>query len=227
MAYVSAPHFHNEAAARKYLEAIRWPDGPTCPHCGHGEKVYKTVGKGVRAGRYRCGNKACRKDFTVTVGTLFERSHIPLQKWLLAAYLLCASKKGMSSLQLQRMLGITYKTAWFMTHRIREAMSDGFFTKLGGDGNIVEVDETFWGNERRKPKTARGYEHKMKVLTLVDRNGKARSYHVPSVDGETLLPILKRQIAADTHIMTDEAGQYFQVRKHFAPRCARVPGSRS
>lgn len=216
MSFLSAPHFHDEESARKYLESIRWPKGPICPHCGHKGKVYP-AGKSARPGRYRCGNKECRKDFSVTVGTLFERSHIPLNKWLMAAYLLCASKKGISSHQLHRMLRVTYKTAWFLTHRIREAMSDAFFTaKLGGDGGIVEVDETYWGTEREKNRRARGGDHKMKIVTLVDRSGTARSFHVPTVTADTLLPIMKGQIAADTNIMTDEAGQYFHVRKHFA-----------
>jgi transposase-like protein len=182
MVNLSEPRFHDDAAAREYLERLRWPDGPVCPHCGNAGKVYASK----RPGRYRCGERECRKDFTVTVGTLFERSHVPLHKWVLAVHLLCASKKGISSHQLHRTLGVQYKTAWFITHRIREAMRDGFFAEpIGGAGKAVEVDETFWGNERRKPQGARGYQHKMKVLTLVERDGKARSFHLASVNAET------------------------------------------
>jgi len=145
---LDAPYFHDKDKAREYLERIRWPHGSVCPHCGVMENAYKLHGKAHRPGLYKCG--ACRKQYTVTVGTLrvFERSRIPLHKWLIAAYLMCASKKGISSHQLHRMLGITYKTAWFMTHRIREAMKDPVFSRqLGGGGSVVEIDETFWGNK--------------------------------------------------------------------------------
>lgn len=208
MCDLSAPHFKDEDKAREYLEALRWPNGPVCPHCG-AEGGYP-IQTARRAGLYKCKHKECRKQFTVTVGTVFERSKIPLTKWLMATYLMCSSKKGISSHQLHRMLGVQYKTAWFMTHRIREAMREGFDTPLGGGGKIVEVDETF-GNERKpraQGKKGRGYQHKAKVLTLVERGGKARSFHVPEVNHKTLKPILQEQIAADSHIMTDDAGQY-------------------
>lgn len=216
MCDLSAPQFHDKDKAREYLEALRWPNGPVCPHCGGCEKIYPIKGEKVRAGVYKCGD--CRKQFTVTVGTLFEDSKVPLNKWLMAVHLMCASKKGISSHQLHRMLGVTYKTAWFMTHRIREAMNDPVFTtKMGGNGGAVEADETFWGNTKpRGQKKGRGYAHKEKIFSLVDRStGEVRSFHVPRVNGKTLLPIMKEQIAADTHIMTDEAGQYFYVSKHF------------
>ena len=159
MANATAAYFHDEDKAREYLEATRWPNGPVCPHCGGSEKVYRLAGKTARPGLFKCG--ACRRQFTVTVGTLFERSHIPLHKWLYAAYLLCSSKKGISTHQLHRMLGITYKSAWFMTHRIREAMTDSVFTdKLGGGGQYVEVDETYWGNKGKQRPGARGAAHK-------------------------------------------------------------------
>src|SRR5688500_14858839 len=143
MCDLSAPHFKDEDKAREHLEAIRWPNGPVCPHCGSAKGGYKIAGKNTRAGLYRCAENKCRKQFTVTVGTVFERSKIPLTKWLMATYLMCASKKGISSHQLHRMLGVQYRTAWFMTHRIREAMREGFDGKLGGGGKVVEVDETF------------------------------------------------------------------------------------
>ena len=184
MSKLSAPHFHDEEAARVYLEALRWPSGPVCAHCGTVNKAYATK----RPGKYRCATKECRKEFTVKVGRVFEASHIPLHKWLLAAYLLCSSKKGMSSHQLMRTLEVTYKTAWFMTHRIREAMRTGAFSPLGGSGQVIEADETYIG---RKAGTVsrRGHGHKRAVVTLVERNGEARSFHV---DRATIFSIFKR-----------------------------------
>jgi len=212
---LDAPYFHDEEEARKYLEAIRWPSGPFCPHCGNVEKVYALAGESHRPGLYKCS--ACRKQFTVTVGTLFERSKVPLHKWLTAVYLMCASKKSMSSHQLHRMMGVTYKTAWFMTHRIREAMKDPMFTRqLGGAARIVEADETFWGNTKRKRGTpGRGYHHKEKIFSLVERGGDVRSFHVPSVSAKTLKPIMQEQIAQDTAIVTDEMSSYNGTEKMF------------
>lgn len=210
MCDLSAPHFHDKDIAREHLEAIRWPEGAVCPHCGGVEKIYAIKGKAARPGLYKCGD--CRKQFTVTVGTVFERSKIPLNKWLMAVHLMCSSKKGISSHQLHRLLGVTYKSAWFMTHRIREAMRDDSGSMLGGGGPTVEVDETFIGKKpRAMGKKGRGYHHKEKVFTLVERNGRARSFHVNAVNAKTLRPILKEQVDADTHIMTDEAGQYCQT----------------
>ena len=178
MANATTPYFHDEQKAREYLEATRWPDGPVCPHCGGSKKIYRLEGKTARPGLFKCG--ICRRQFTVTVGTLFERSHIPLHKWLYAAYLLCSSKKGISSHQLHRMLGITYKSAWFMTHRIREAMADPVFTdQLGGNGKYVEADETYWGNKGKQRRGARGAAHKEKIFSLVERGGKVRSEVAP------------------------------------------------
>jgi len=205
-------HFQNSEAARDYLEGIRWPDGPVCPHCGCVDQATKLNAK-RRAGLYKCN--ACRKQFTVTVGTVFERSHIPLNRWLQAVYLLCSSKKGMSSHQLHRSLGVTYKTAWFMTHRIREAMRAGSLAPMGGEGRAVEVDETYWGNIQGR-EVRRGYEHKEKIVSLVERNGMARSFHVERVNAATLKPMLTAHICADSHVMTDEAGYYRGLDKHFA-----------
>ncbi|MHB1955839.1 MAG: IS1595 family transposase [Sulfobacillus sp.] len=212
---LSTPHFHDADKAREYLEALRWPNGPICPHCGGTERNILLKGKSTRPGLYKCGD--CREQFTVTVGTLFQDSKVPLNKWLMAVYLMSASKKAISSHQLHRMLGVTYKTAWFMTHRIREAMKDPVFTdKMGGNGGTVEIDETFWGNNKpRGQKKGRGYHHKEKIFSLVERGGKVRSFHVPRVNAATLLPIIKEQIAEDTHIVSDEAGQYVHVKKHF------------
>jgi len=210
---LSAPHFHDADKAREYLETTRWPDGPVCPHCGNTEKVYQLQGEKTRAGVYKCA--ACRKQFTVTVNTLFQGSHVPLNKWLMAVYLLCSSKKGISSHQLHRMLGVTYKTAWFMTHRIREAMKDTEKGTFGGDGNTVEVDETFIGNAKQKHPKSRGYEHKHKILSLVERGGRSRSMVVDNLKAKTLLPIIQEQVAADSRIMTDEATQYQNLNNLF------------
>ena len=163
---INNPIFQNEDSARYYLESVRWPEGPFCPHCGEAENVMKLEGKAHRPGLMQC--RSCRKQFSVTVGTLFERSKIPLHKWLMATYLLSSSKKGISTHQLHRMLGITYKSAWFMTHRIREAMNIKLTEKLGSGGGTVEADETFYGN---KPgmKKRRGTAHKHAIFSLVDR----------------------------------------------------------
>ena len=214
-AILTEPHFHDDEKAREYLEKIRWPNGPVCPHCGCFERIYQLKGQSTRAGLYKCGD--CRKQFTVTVGTLFEKSKISLHKWLLAVYLMCASKKGMSSHQLHRTLGITYKTAWFMTHRIREAMKDPVFAKqLGGAGKVVEADETFWGNTRKEKKHSRVWGHKEKIFALVERGGCVRSFHVPNVTGKTLKTIMYNQIAQSTDIITDEYPSYFGLKKNFA-----------
>lgn len=212
MCDITAPEFQDEDLAREQIEASRWPNGPVCPHCGETKRVYALAPnekKKIRKGLYKCGNPECGKSFTVTVGTVFESSRVPLNKWLMAIHLMCASKKGISSHQLHRLLGVTYKTAWFMTHRIREAMREESPQPMGGGGSTVEVDETFWGNTKPKnKKKGRGYHHKEKILTLVERNGRARSFHVQAVNAKTLRPILREQIKADTHVMTDEAGQY-------------------
>jgi len=210
------PIFNDDEKAREHLEAIRWPNGPICPHCGAVDRLAKLNGKGVRPGLYYCNH--CAEQFTVTVGTVFERSKIPLSKWVLAFHLMCASKKGISSKQLERMLGVTYKTAWFMSHRIREAMRTPHTGKLGGKGGsgIVEADETYWGNKGKQRPGASGYEHKMKIVSLVERGGKVRSFQVPHVNGATLKPILARQIAKTARLMTDEHGAYVGLEKHFA-----------
>lgn len=210
MCKLDEARFHNDEAAREYLEKTLWPDGPVCPKCGSINDAYATS----RPGKYRCKAKECRADFTVTVGTVFERSKIPLHKWLLASFLLCSSKKGMSSHQLHRVLGVTYKTAWFMTHRIREAMATKPTGKLGGEGQPVEADETYWGN---KSAAKKGYYHKkMKIVSLVERNGEARSFHVTNVNSKTLKPILLGQIAQNSRLMTDELGVYKGIGKSFA-----------
>jgi transposase-like protein len=222
---LNSPHFQDADAAREYLEAIRWPEGPVCPHCGLMGEAYRLVGKGgkkgekARAGLLKCAG--CRKQFSVTVGTVFERSKIPLNVWLQATFLLCSSKKGMSSHQLHRTLGVTYKTAWFMSHRIREAMRELNPPKMGGGGGFVEADETFWGNKGKNKRQggkppARGWHHKEKIFSLVERGGKVRSWHVDKVNAATLRPIIREQVHADTHIRTDEGSHYHGIGEHFA-----------
>ncbi|MGH9436693.1 MAG: IS1595 family transposase [Terriglobia bacterium] len=213
MSNLNAPHFQDADKARRYLERLRWPHGPICPHCGSECDHYQLKGKSTRPGLWKC--RDCRKQFSVTVGTVFERSKIPLHVWLQATFLLCSSKKGMSSHQLHRMLGVTYKTAWFMTHRIREAMTIKPTGLLGSGGGTVEADETYWGNAPGKTKR-RGYEHKMKIVALVERDGDVRSFHVQHVSGKTLRPILKAQIAPEAHLMTDEFGGYCRLGREFA-----------
>lgn len=211
---LSAPFFHDEAAAFAKLESLLWPTGPVCPRCSGKDRITKVHGKTARMGLYRCGH--CKRQFTVTVGTVFESSHVKLHLWLQAAHLLCSSKKGMSSHQIHRVLGVTYKTAWFMTHRLREAMRSGEFAPFGSNGGFVEVDETFIGREPGKPKK-RAYHHKMKVLTLVDRDsGKARSMVVDDLKPATIAPLLRENMAREARLATDEAGHYLHIGREFA-----------
>lgn len=211
---ISSPWFHNEEEAYKYVESIIWPNGSACPHCGGRERIGKMNGKSTRIGVYKC--YTCRKPFTVKIGTIFEDSHVPLRLWLQAIYLMSASKKGISSNQLHRTLGVTLKTAWFMSHRIREAMRSDILFPLGKDGGIVEADETFIGREPNSVKK-RAYHHKCKVLSLVDRSsGSAHSMVVDKVNAKTLVPILKENIAKEARVMTDDAKQYTRLNRHFA-----------
>ncbi|MBW8312079.1 MAG: IS1595 family transposase [Rhizobium sp.] len=209
-----APHFHDADKARAYLEALRWPHGPVCPHCGVEGEHYALKGAAHRPGLMKC--KDCRKQFSVTVGTVFEKSKIPLNKWLMAVHLMCASKKAISSHQIHRMLGVTYKSAWFMTHRIREAMKPGSTGLMGSGGGVVEADETYWGTSKSKPAKARGYEHKMKVVSLVERGGEKRSIVVQSVNSKTLRVVLEANVCKSAHLMTDEFGGYKKLGKEFA-----------
>lgn len=212
MSYLSQPHFHNEEAAYAFVEARVWPNGPVCPHCGGTERNKLMGGASTRIGTYKCYD--CRKPFTVKVGTIFESSHIPLRLWLQGIYLIAASKKGISANQLHRTLGITLKSAWFMGHRIREAMHDNSTDLLGGGGSIVEADETFMAPKRGE-KAIQGGAHRSKVVSLVSREGKTRSFHVANVDKDNLKPILMAHIAKDTHLMTDGAGHYKKIGKEF------------
>ena len=213
------PIYTDLEKAREHMESVRWPTGPYCPHCGCSGKVTKLEGKSTRPGVYKCND--CKSPFTVTVGTVFERSKVPLNKWVLAAHLIASSKKGMSAHQLHRTLGVTYKTAWFMLHRLREAMRDDSPATFGAGGGVVEVDETFIGHDKTiKPKHSkkgRGYAHKHKVLSLVDRTtGRAKSMVVDDLKSKTLIPILRENIAKGATVYTDEATQYQGLANDFA-----------
>ena len=209
MTDLSNPIFHDETKARAHLEALCWPDGRYCPHCGEAEKTSPVRGKKHRPGLYYCNS--CKKQFTVTVGTVFERSKIPLHKWVLAFHLVASSKKGISAHQLHRMLGVTYKTAWFMMHRIREAMRDDTPIGMGSGGGAVEVDETFIGrNENKKErhrKDGRGPKFKNAVLTLVDRDtGRSRSIVIKDLKAKTIYPIVRANVYRELPILLRQWG---------------------
>jgi len=231
------PRFQDENAAREHLEALHWPEGPFCPHCGSlnakrlppqkGRKTKAHPEGVIRKGVVQCND--CRQQYTVTVGTVFESSKVPLNKWLLANHLLCASKKGISGHQMARMLGVTYKTAWFMMHRIREAMKDTDNTPMGGYGKTVEADETYVGgkfknmhrNKRNYDPAARDnrkgpqLQHKQAVVSLVERDGRVRSFHVAKVTGETLRHVLVTNADRGSWLMTDEHAGYKTVGKEY------------
>jgi transposase-like protein len=209
---LNAPHFHDDDKAREYLESVRWPNGPVCPHCGSTGDHYRLEGKGgekgkkARKGLLKCQD--CREQFSVTVGTVFERSKIPLSKWLMAAYLMCSSKKGISAHQLHRTLGVTYKTAWFLAHRIRFAMADfGKSGPMGSGGGTVEVDETYLGKTEGLGKGP-FLSKKQKVVSLVERGGNVRSFHVERVTINNIKPILEANLATDVNLMTDSSSVY-------------------
>ena len=224
------PIYQNADAAREHLESIQWPHGPVCPHCGNVDaaRITKLAGKSTRPGVYKC--KECRKPFSVTVGTVFERSHIPLHKWVAATQLMAASKKGMSAHQMHRMLGVTYKTAWFMEHRIREAMKADVKSEgpLGGEGKTVEADETYFGKTDIQPKTRtdgtpfkskggrRGPSGKRAVFALVERGGNVRSFHVENATKEAIRDALVRNASRKSILYTDESRLYTLTGKEFA-----------
>jgi len=237
MSILSKTYFHNEADAFAHLESIIWPNGATCPHCGGIDRIYPLKGvlskpskknpNGVeRHGLKKCGD--CRKQFTVRVGTVFESSHVPLHKWLQAAYLMMSSKKGISSKQLERTLEVTYKTAWFMAHRLREAMATGNLAPMGGDGSVIEADETYIGNKLTKTErlarvkyirkgnkihkhSPRGFAHKHTVISLVERGGSVRSFHVPTATARTVSDILVKNADKKSRLMTDESKLYVKI----------------
>lgn len=209
---ITNPIFHDEAKAQAHLEASRWPDGVSCPHCGS-ERVRRMEGK-TQAGMFLCND--CRDKFTVRTGSVMERSHVPLHKWLLATHIMAASKKGMSALQMSRMIGVTYKTAWFLCHRIREAMyeADGN-GPLGGPGKVVEANETFVGG-KAKNRAHRKPAPKKAVMALVEREGYARSFHIANVNAKTLRGVLVTNVDRQSKLMTDNYTGYNLLGREFA-----------
>lgn len=224
MSVLSKPYFHDEEAAFAHVEAVLWQGEPVCPHCGSLGKHYDL--RKTRIGLRKCQD--CRKQFTVRVGTVFESSHVPLHKWLQAVHLMCSSKKGISAHQLHRILEVTYKTAWFMAHRLREAMRDGNPSPMGGEGKIVEADETYFGNVKEsRPsdvfmsgkgwvKRDGGLGTKMKVIALVERGGNVRSVKVDHITANTVRDIVTANVKRETALMTDEANVYIKVGREFA-----------
>jgi transposase-like protein len=226
MSVLAKKHFHNETAAYAFVEAHVWPDGRVCPHCGVVDESGSLKGKSTRIGVYKC--YACRKPFSVKVGTIFESSHVPLHKWLQAMFLLSSSKKGISSNQLARTLEITLKSAWFLSHRIREAMRDGSAGPLGGEGQIVEADETYIGRkseQRTETTSGRAYTHSKKgrgpsnkraIVSLVERGGSVRSFHIDRADKVTVAGIVTQNVARESRLFTDESRLYLGAEGHVA-----------
>jgi transposase-like protein len=219
MSDLSKAIFHDETKAREWLEARLWPQGPICPKCGTIGEATLMQGDSHRSGLYQCNS--CREPFTVTVGTLYERSKVPLHKWLAATHLMMASKKGVSALQIGRMLGLSKKTAWFLCHRIRESLRETKIEPIGGEGKTVEIDESFVGGlEKNKHRSKRqhkgtGGAGKEAVFALVERGGRVRSHHVPAVNAKTLRPILQAQVEGATMVMTDEGGAMKKIGREF------------
>ena len=214
MTDLTNPIYSDANAAREHLESLHWPDGPVCPHCGSLDGITKLAGKSTRPGVHMCNG--CRKPFTVTVGTIMEDSKIPLNKWMLAFRLLCSGKKGFSAHELHRDLGITYKSAWFLAHRIREAMKTDVATggALGGTDAVVEADETYAGG-KAKNRAYRDPAPKKAVVALVERDGSARSFHVANVTAEGLRPLLLMNVDRKSHLMTDESAVYTVTGREF------------
>jgi transposase-like protein len=216
---LNAKAFQSEKAAYEWLENRIWPEGPVCPHCGGFERIGKMKGSATRFGLYKCYQ--CRKQFRATVGTVFEKSHVPMTLWLQAMYLLASSKKGVSSNQLHRALGVTLKTAWFMSHRLRLAMAQVGLTPLGGDGKSVEADETYMGHkEGVAPKLTKrgkpGLSHKRAILALVERGGSVRSFHLAAVGSNAVTRIVNENIARESRLLTDESRLYAAASGNFA-----------
>jgi transposase-like protein len=228
MSILAKKYFRDEAAAFQHLESLLWPSGPICPHCGtvdnagrlegvRGKPSKKNPEGAIRHGLWKCRSKECRKQFTVKVGTVFEDAHLPLHVMLQAVHLLCSSKKGFSAHQLSRILEVDYKSAWFLAHRIREAMRDGVLAPMGGAGKVVETDETYIGRLEGMPKPRwGGGAHKNIVLTLVERGGSARSFHIDSTSIANIAPILRQNIRRESGLMTDEVRHYMEPGREFA-----------
>lgn len=212
---LTKPIYHDNDAAREHLESLLWPNGPVCPRCGViGDRITKLKGKSTRPGVHKC--KDCRKPFTVTVGTVMERSKIPLCKWILAAQLMASSKKGMSAKQLERMLNVTYETAWFLFHRLRECAIDPNPGPIGGENKVVEADETYVGGKAKNVHNGKPVPKKAAVVSLVERDGEVRSFHVTKVNAKTLRPILVKHASRKSYLMTDESLIYPKVGREYA-----------
>lgn len=223
---LSDKHFHDEAAAYSFVEKRVWPDGPVCPHCGGVERISKMKGQSTRIGAYKCYQ--CRKPFTVKIGTIFESSHVKLHLWLQAMFLMASSKKGISSNQLHRTLGVTLKTAWFMSHRIREAMRSGSLAPMGGGGNVVEADETYFGSvanpltetTRGRPfsggrkKPGGGPANKRAVFALVERGGEVRSFHLAQANKINVRDLVNKNVSRESFLYTDESNLYRGSESH-------------
>ena len=218
MSVLSRPYFHDEEKAFAYLESVLWADGAVCPHCGAVDRLTKVKAnpsKRIRLGLWRCGH--CKGQFTVKVGTVFEHARMPLNKMLQAVYLMTSSKKGISAHQLHRVLEVTYKTAWFLAHRIREAMRSGDLAPFGQDGGAVEVDETYIGKKKDSGNPKGGHAHKMTVLGLVERNsGKCRMFYVEKAAGSLIQPIVLDNLSREARLMTDEHVMYRRIGRQFA-----------
>ncbi len=215
---LNAPHFQNEKAAFSYVEAKLWPNGPVCPHCGNADsaRIRALAGKTTRLGLRKCYE--CGKPFTVCIGTIFESSHLPLHLWLQIIHLMCASKKGISTRQIQRMLSCSMKTAWFLGHRIREAMKAGNLPPLGGPGQIVEIDETVIGKIEGAPKKIVGGRSGFRnvAFALVERGGSVRTFHVSGVTMAELVPVIRANVHPESTVMTDEHASYQRLGQDFA-----------
>ena len=226
MSVLSQKHFHNEQAAYAFVEKRLWPEGPVCPHCGSCERIGKMGGKSTRIGTYKCYQ--CRKPFTVKIGTIFEASHVKMHLWLQAIFLMASSKKGISANQLHRTLGVTLKTAWFMAHRIREAMRDGGLAPMGGSGQIVEADETYFGKKDGPAPThttsgrpftkggKTGPSHKRAILGLVERGGSVRTFHVKQATKINVADLVTQNVHRESILYTDESRLYSGMNEHFA-----------
>jgi transposase-like protein len=211
------PIFQDETKAREALEAVLWPEGPFCRHCGnsHPDMLAKMQGKSARPGLYYCNE--CKREFTVTVGTVFERSKVPLTKWWMAAHMLNSGKNGASAHEIHRTLGVTYKTAWFLMHRLREAMTTLNPTPMGGEGKVIQADETYYGNSSKRAKGYRkGHSHKQQIVALVEPHGEVRAFHMKTATSASVRDVLVRNVSRKSELHTDESQLYTKVGKEFA-----------